>query len=414
MQRFDQLFFRRSRESWKGISAKELIGYLRPKSKDVLTWESLERLLAENRKLNIKFGIDPTASDIHLGHLVPIMLLRMFQRAGHKIHFIIGDFTARVGDPSGRETARKPLTPAQIKDNQKTYLSQVGRFFDVKKAKVYHNGDWLSEMNLAEWFSIIQQIPLADATQREDFRIRLKNNAGVSLAEAGYGVLMGIDSVKVKADVEVGGVDQLLNFQQCRLVMAIKGLREEVAMTTPILEGLSGDGKKMSKSLGNYIAVTASLRDKFGKVMSAPDSQVIDYFRFFADVQEIEIPNLKKFIAENPMEAKKQIATYLVALESGDLQTGERERADWERLFSKHEVRAEDAHVLPFRPAVSIFALLAESGRYESRSALRRLFQQKAVRRIRDGGTEEVLSEDSLAELSMLLRVGKKDYFRVQ
>jgi tyrosyl-tRNA synthetase len=414
MQRYDHLFFKRSQESWKDISPKEFLGFLQPKAKDVLTWNSLEKLLSSGRKLNIKFGIDPTASDIHLGHLVPIMILKAFQRAGHKIHFIIGDFTARVGDPSGRETARKPLTIAQIKENQKTYLKQISRFFDVKKIKTYHNGDWLSKMNLSEWFSIIQQVPLSDATQREDFRARLRNKAAVSVAEACYGILMAVDSVKVKADVEVGGVDQLLNFQQCRLVMKMKRLPEEAVITTPILEGLSGDGKKMSKSLGNYIAVTATASDKFGKVMSAPDSQVLDYFRFFADVHERDIPELEKFIADNPMEAKKQAASFLVALEAGEISEGDAQRANWERIFSKHEVRAEDAHVLPFRPDVSIFTLLAETGRFESRSAVRRLFAQKAVRQITDGGEEKILVEEDVASLGMFLRAGKKDYFRVQ
>jgi len=411
MKRWDEELFARSKESWKTISPSDFVGFLRPKLKDVVSWPELEARLKEGRKLSVKFGIDPTAKDVHLGHLVPIMVLRQFLKAGHKISLIIGDFTARVGDPSGRTSARKALSEKDIKENQKTYLSQIGKFIDIKKIKTSHNSQWLSKMDLSKWFSIIQQVPLTDATQREDFRERMKNESGVTLAEACYGVLMAADSLQVKADVEVGGVDQLLNFQQCRLVMNKMGFKPEVAVTTPILEGTSGDGRKMSKSFDNYIAATASPSEKFGKIMSIPDSQIEQYFSYFGDVAEKELAELRSFINKNPLEAKKQVACLLIAIGDGGMKVALSAREEWERIFSKHDISSQDCFALE---AGKAFDVLFASGKFESKSYLRRLFEQKAIRKIKKNKEEAVLGLEDAIESGDLVRAGKKDYFRAK
>ena len=411
-RRFDQLFFPRISESWEGIEAGEFIGFLQPKCQEIITAERLLTLLNEGRKLRVKFGIDPTASDIHIGHLVPMMLLKQFAKAGHHIDFIIGDFTALVGDPTERDTGRVPLTPEQIAINMRTFQDQVGRFIDLSRLKVHHNSGWLNPMTLQEVFAIFQRINLTEAVQREDFRKRMRNSQAVSLAEVCYGVLMGIDSTRLSTDVEIGGIDQLLNFQQCRKIMRDKNMEEEVALMVPLLEGTDGNGRKMSKSFGNTVPVTASLEDKFGKIMSIPDRLIFQYFCSFADVHQRELDDLKAFADSDPLEAKKQLATFLVALEAKDLSNGLKEREGFERKFSQRVITEEDCIQLNSDTGQNVFTLLASSGQFKSKSELRRLFEQKAVRLIADAG-ESILDISANVTQQCKLRVGKLRFFMI-
>lgn len=398
----------RSKESWDKISSEDFLGYLLPKAEQILTLDSLKEALLSGRKLSIKLGIDPTGKDIHLGHLVPIMVLRQFLRAGHKVHLIIGDFTAQVGDPSGRATSRKSLTQSDIKENQKTYISQIDRFIKTGKLKIHHNSDWLKKVKLNDFFGILERINLSEAMQRDDFRNRMKNGQGISLSEACYGILMAIDSVELKTDIEVGGVDQLLNFQQARQIMPMYGLKEEVAFTVPILEGTSGDGRKMSKSFDNYIAVTASPEEKFGKIMSIPDKLILSYFVSFADVHEKEIGELKEFISREPMEAKKQLATFIASLEFGDLKKGLEEREKFERKFSKDIISDEDCIEIKIKDGVSILEVLFETGQFESKGEIRRLFNENSARLLVD---DKILGLDYAPEKDAKIRVGKRKFF---
>ena len=410
MNRFDQKLSARIKESWTGMEANELVGFLTPKCQEILTSERLHQKLAGRQNLKVKFGIDPTASDIHIGHVVPIMLLRQFAKVGHHIDFIIGDFTARVGDPTARDTGRTPLDPMNISQNMETYTSQIGKYIDLWRLHIHHNAQWLNPMPLHEVFTIFQQINLSEAMQREDFRARMRNEQAVSLAEVCYGVLMGIDSVHLGTDIEVGGIDQLLNFQQCRKIMRQSNMEEEVILMTPILEGTSGDGRKMSKSYGNYIAVNAAYEDKFGGIMSIPDRLIAQYFRCFADIHQRELENLDAFIASNPMEAKKQLATIIVAMESKDIQDGLRERESFERRFSHKKVLNDDCIVLSMSQTGTVFDALSQSGRFNSRSELRRLFEQNAVRNVDDGTI--LTLETKTMELHGIIRVGKRRFFR--
>ena len=409
---FDQLFFPRISESWEGIEADEFVGFLHPKCQEIITAEKLLTLLGEGRKLRVKFGIDPTASDIHIGHLVPMMLLRQFAKASHHIDFIIGDFTALVGDPTERDTGRVPLTPEQIAINMRTFQDQVSRFVDLSCLEVHHNSEWLNPMTLQEVFAVFQRINLTEAVQREDFRKRMRNSQAVSLAEVCYGVLMGIDSIRLSTDVEIGGIDQLLNFQQCRKIMREKGMEEEVALMVPLLEGTDGGGRKMSKSFGNTVPVTASLEDKFGKIMSIPDRLIFQYFCSFADVHQRELDGLKAFVASDPLEAKKQLATFLVALEAKDLSQGLRERESFERKFSQRVITEEDCIQLTANVGQNLFALLAASEEFKSKGELRRLFEQNAVRLITDS-EESILDISANVTGSCKLRVGKLRFFKI-
>jgi tyrosyl-tRNA synthetase len=412
MNTFEERLFARIDESWNGISTADLLAYLKPKTKEVITEDGLRSLLDEKRPLRIKLGIDPTASDVHLGHIVPILVLRQFLQAGHHIDLIIGDFTARIGDPSGRDTARTPLTKEKIEENQKTYREQIGKYIDINKISIHTNGTWLTKLPLDKFFSVLQSLSLAQATQRDDFRARAKNEQAVSLAEVCYGVLMGIDSVELKTDIELGGIDQLLNLQQCRDVMVSFGMKPEVVFTTSLIEGTSGDGKKMSKSYGNSIPVNASLDDKFGKVMSIPDKLIADYFAAFTYIKADELNELKKFIADNPLEAKKVLATLIVAWETRDLAKARAERERFEKKFSERTITSEDMITVPFDAGSTVIDALNLSGQFKSRTELRRLFTDNAVRKLDD--EESVISLEEKAVDGLTLRAGKRRFFKLQ
>ena len=412
-KRYDELFIKRSKEPLKGISSSDFLELVRPKVEVALTWEDLKKKLERKKTLNVKLGIDPTGSELHLGHLVPVILLDLFARARHHIDLVIGDFTARVGDPSGRETSRQALTASEIEKNFSSYKDQIKKYIDVSKITLRRNSEWLENMNLGDFFAIIQRISLSDASQREDFRARTKNNQGVSLAEACYGVLMGLDSVSLLSDVELGGIDQLLNFGQCRSVQEISGMEKEAALTTPILEGTSGDGKKMSKSLDNYIALDSASSEKFGKIMSIPDELIVPYFKSFAIIREDEIPEIERLTNNNPLEAKKQLATFIASLGEEDLSQGEKERTLFEDTFSQGRVSEEKILELKGGLNTSLFDALNESGHFKSKSELRRLFSQNAVT-VRDGSGEKILKEtNTLGEISGIVRVGKRKFFKI-
>ena len=412
MKRFDQQFCTRISEPWDSIESDEFVGFLLPKCQEVITPERLRQKIVEQSVLKVKFGIDPTASEIHIGHVVPIMLLRQFAKAGHHIDFIIGDFTARVGDPTARDTGRTPLNPEQIVKNMQTYTSQIGKYIDLRVLHIHHNAEWLNPMTLQEIFAIFQQINLSEAMQREDFRARMRNEQAVSLAEVCYGVLMGIDSVHLGTHVEVGGIDQLLNFQQCRKIMRQSGMDEEVILMTPILEGTSGDGKKMSKSYGNYVAVNATHEEKFGKIMSIPDRLIGQYFRCFADVHKRELDELDIFITENPLEAKKQLATLIVALETKRIEDGLRERESFERKFSQKKIRDEDCVELAEDASTTILDALLKSSQFKSKGELRRLFEQQAVRSVSEDGEITLSPETVISQIHGVVRVGKRRFFQ--
>jgi tyrosyl-tRNA synthetase len=407
MKRYDELFAARSTESWEGIGSG-LATYLKAKSETVIPESGLEEKLSLGRPLSVKLGIDPTGADLHLGHLVPVMILKQFLRAGHKVDLIIGDFTARIGDPSGRETARTPLSAEEIERHAATYAAQIEPYIDVSRISVHRNSTWLSGMTLEDLFPILQTVSLSEAMQRDDFRARVKNEQAVTLAEATYGVLMGLDSVALKTDIEIGGLDQLLNFMQCREVMKTKGLVEEAVITAPILLGTTGDGRKMSKSFGNYVPLRTTDDDMFGKIMSAPDDRIVPYFTAFADVRLDEVPELMAFAASEPLEAKKQVATFIVSLASG-LEAGVAAREHFEKTFSKKEVTADDAVPVTYREGMTVFDALWETGDFESKTELRRLFTDGAVRTL---STDAVIAPDALcADVHDPIRVGKRRFY---
>jgi len=400
--------FERFFEDWTHLSDEHFLDYLKPKIDQIITLEELEKKLASNKRLKIKFGIDPTSADVHLGHALPIMVLRQFQKAGHEIHLIIGDFTAMIGDPSGRNDQRPPLNEKDIKNNFKTYLSQIGKFLDVKKTKNHRNSKWLSKRTVRDIISDLQRINLSEVLQRDDFRKRIEQGYALSVAELLYSYAQGVDSIVLEPDVEVGGRDQLLNFAHARKIMELHGQEPEIALTTPVLEGTSGDGRKMSKSLGNYVALNMSLEDTFGKIMSLPDSLLEQYYKAFADVKKSELPLLQELIAQDPLEAKKQLAQFLVSVEAKDFRIGEKEREKFENKFSKKEY--SDIPTLEVESGATIISVLEKSGELNSKSEIRRLFEGGGVRMVEP--EEKDLGPNDKVE-NGVLRVGKKKFFRI-
>ena len=406
MLRYDELLFNRFNEDWSNLPVDRMLSLLNVKKQTTLPATIDPSLL--NKKLNVKFGIDPTGADIHIGHLCPIFVLNIFLKFGHNIDFIIGDFTAKIGDPSGRNTERALITDEQIAANLATYTKQIAPYIDITKLNVHKNSQWLAKTSLAEFLSVLQRIKLSVATQREDFRNRIEN---VSLAEVNYAVLMGLDSVNLKSDVELGGVDQLLNFGQCRLVQEIYQQKPEIAFGTPILEGLSGDGRKMSKSFNNYIAVNSPAGDKFGKFMSLPDSLLLKYYQAYGYLYSEEIPELVKFIQENPLEAKKQLATYFVSIDGNNLEIGRKERENFERKFSKRELTDADFIKVTVASNTTLINAIAATGKFASNGEIKRLILAGAVT---DLDTKEKLNLSYILTRNVKIKVGKLNTFKIE
>ena len=362
--------------------------------------------LALGRPLRVKLGADPTAPDLHLGHSVALEKLRQFQECGHTAVLIIGDFTAMIGDPSGRSSTRPPLTREQILKNAETYTEQVFKILDRDKTEIVYNGEWFSKMTFSEVVRLNSRVTLQQMLQREDFKNRIEAGSEVRLHEIQYPIMQGWDSVMVRADVELGGTDQLFNLLVGRDLQKEEGQPPQVVMTMPLLEGLDGV-KKMSKSYGNYIGLSEPAAEIFGKVMSISDELMARYYLLL--LGETLAPDA------HPMESKKQLATRLVARYHTAAE-GDAARLDWETRFSKRDL--SHAELPLFTPGADqrLLALCAQAYAEcfqvtKSNADLRRLVEGKSVRL-----NEETLT-DPKSELSLtagdILRLDKKHAVRV-
>ncbi len=268
----------------------------------------------ENRPLIIKFGMDPTAPDLHLGHAVALKKIKEFMDAGHEIHLIVGDFTALIGDPSGRNTTRPPLTADEVKHNAETYVNQLSKIFDTSKIHIHYNNEWLGKMNFAEVLKLLSKATLSQMMQREDFRNRYENNVSIALHELIYPIIQGYDSVAIQSDIEFGGRDQLLNCLFGKTLQEGMGMQGQIVLTMPLLCGLDGH-IKMSKSKGNYIGLTEHPNDMFGKTMSIPDFLIPEWVELTTNwtaAQKADAIADFKNGTVNPMEIKKKIAFNIV------------------------------------------------------------------------------------------------------
>ncbi len=361
----------------------------------------LETSISEGKPLRVKAGFDPTSSDIHLGHTVLLNKLRLFQEMGHVVYFIVGDFTAKIGDPSGRNELRPLLSDDQIKENAKTYTDQAFQILDRNKTEVIFNSVWYKDLTLGDFLPLLRSYTIAQILERDDFSERLQNNLPLTLLELIYPLIQGFDSVKVKADIEIGGSDQKFNLIVGRRIQEYFGMKPQVVMTLPLLVGLDGV-QKMSKSLNNYIGVSEPPKEIFGKVMSISDELMYDYF---SKLTELEVEHVK---AMHPKDAKLLLAETLVGrLYSPEKGHTERER--FTQLFSKRELTDDVLEPMHVIQGSSLSTALLERGVVSSKNELRRLLQQKAV----SFNDEKIESENFIFINPGILKVGKKKFFRI-
>jgi tyrosyl-tRNA synthetase len=303
--------------------------------------DELRKKLQSGRPLRIKLGIDPTGFDVHLGHTVVLRKLRQFQDLGHQVVLIIGTATAAVGDPSGRDKSREALTPEHIEKNAETYLTQIAKVVDVTKAEVVRNGDWFNKFGFADMLKLLGQMTMQRMIERDDFEKRVAAGTPIYLHECLYPLMQGHDSVEVRADVELGGTEQLFNLMVGRDLQRNAGQEPQVCLTMPILRGLDGV-KKMGKSLGNYIGVGESAREQFGKAMSIPDDLMAEWFTLLTDRPPADIARLTSSDVDagqtliHPMQAKKTLACDVVSFYYGRTAAAGAQ-AEWEKQFSQRQ-----------------------------------------------------------------------------
>lgn len=352
---------------------------------DVIRREELAARLGAGRRLRVKLGIDPTASDIHLGFAVVLRKLRQFQDLGHLAVLIIGDFTARIGDPSGRSATRPPLTPEQVDRYAETYLEQVGRILDLRpgRIEVLRNADWLAGMDMADVLRLSARVTVARILERDDFSSRLQAGAPVALSELLYPLLQGSDSVEVGADVELGGTDQLFNCLMGRHLQEQAGQAPQVVMTLPLLEGTDGV-QKMSKSLGNVIGVAEPPAEQFGKLMSIPDALLPRYLALTTGWEPEQVEATLDALASgelHPAAAKRLLARTVVDCYHGP-GAGEAAEAEFDRVFRAHEPPSDVPQVaLPAGDLpIEVAPLLVRLGLAASKREARRLVTQGGVR----------------------------------
>ena len=366
-------------------------------------FDKLVLALSERRPLKVKFGMDPTAPDLHLGHALILRKLRQFQDLGHVIQPLIGDYTTRIGDPSGRNATRPPLDDAQIDANAKTYFTQVFKIVrdDPKTLDIHSNGEWLSKLSFADTIKLCAQVTVAQLTAREDFAKRLANQTPIAMHELLYPIMQGYDSIGLMCDIELGGTDQTFNCLMGRQLMQARDLVPQIVMTFPLLEGLDGVDK-MSKSKGNYIGITESAEQMFGKTMSIPDSIMPRWFDLLTMVPPQERPT-------HPMEAKKLLARTITAQFYGDAMAAEAQ-AGFETRFSKGELDESKIPVVVLKgESRALVDVLVELGFSASKSEARRLLEQGGVRVAGDVVKDGAL----IVPIKALIQVGKLKIARV-
>lgn len=389
-------------------TSKEQAAALARGTVEVISMAELAAKLALDRPLRIKLGMDPTAPDLHLGHSLTLKKLRDFQQAGHTVIFLVGDFTAMIGDPTGRSETRKPLSREQISQNAETYRSQAFKILDPGRTEVRFNSEWMNEMGVRRLIEIASGLSVARLLERDDFEQRLQNEEPLFLHELLYPLIQGYDSVALEADLEIGGTDQKFNMLVGRELQRQRGQAPQIVMTMQLLEGLDGV-RKMSKSLGNYVAITDQPEDMYGKLMSIPDSLMPRYYQLLTDTRAEQVAPIKAGKI-HPMEAKKRLAGMIVTEYYDDAAA---ERAQ-EYFEAKHQRREVPRDIQTYRIADELWIceLMKQLKFAPSTSEARRLVSQGAVRV--DGKTISDVNFRFVPGEHEVLEVGKRRVARIQ
>lgn len=379
--------------------------------------KKLEKSYKENKPLSIKFGADPTRPDLHLGHTVPLNKLRQFQKLGHKIQFLIGDFTAMIGDPTGRNETRPPLTREQIEENAKSYTEQVFKILDPAITEVVFNSQWFSKLTPVDFIKLTGQYTVARMLERDDFTKRFQNHIPISMHELLYPLCQGYDSVHLKSDVELGGTDQKFNLLVGRELQKSYGQSEQqIVITTPILEGLDGVNK-MSKSLDNYISVVDTPKDMFGKTMRVSDELMLRWYELLTDITPKELSQLKLDLQEkkkHPREVKVNLAKILISRFHSD-SAAQAAEDEFNRIFVQKGLPDEvpEFSVPTSAESIWICALMKNAGLAPSTSEAKRLIQGRAVEIDGTKVEDEQLKVALTAGVQMVIKAGKKKFVKV-
>lgn len=379
--------------------------------------QKLQQAKEENRKLIIKLGFDPTAPDLHLGHAVVLKKLKQFQDLGHQIVIIVGSFTARIGDPTGKNKARKPLSAEEVQHNAETYINQLSKVIDVEKTKIVFNSDWLDSLNFSEVIQLMSKVTVAQLIHRNDFSKRFSENSPIAMHELVYPILQGFDSVKIECDIEMGGTDQLFNCTMGRQLQETHQISPQIVMCMPLLKGLDGK-EKMSKSLNNIIGLTDEPNEMFGKTMSIPDALINEFIDLTTNFSNIEKQNLKLRISdgENPMNIKKIIAKNIIS------QYHNEESAEIAEQFFINQFQNKNFEEKVFEPIfieslfqnqskISLIELCHHLKNNESKSFIRRLIESGGIQ------INNVKITDSNVEIELLketkIKIGKRVFFEL-
>ena len=386
---------------------------------EIIVEEEMRALLRSGKKLRLKEGFDPSFPDIHLGHMVALRKLRQFQELGHQIVLIVADWTAQIGDPSGMSVTRPMLTMAQVKANAETYMQQFFKIVDKKKTEIRWQSEWFDKFTLTDIIQLTSKFTVAQFLARDDFSARFRDNRPIALTELLYPLLQAYDSVAIKADVEFGGTDQKFNFLVGRELQSIVGQPPQQCFMVPLLVGTDGS-HKMSKSLGNYIGVAEAPEQIYGKVMSVPDSLLLNYFELLTDVPDEELEQFKKGLDNatiNPMTLKKRLAREIIT-QLYDQKAAAEAEGHFERTVQRKEIPDEIAECrLSFRElcppnvevGIDLSKLLVSTGQAKSRSEANRLIAQGAVSIDGEKVTENIVEVKS----GCVVRAGKRRFARV-
>ncbi|MCJ7933070.1 MAG: tyrosine--tRNA ligase [Chryseobacterium sp.] len=379
--------------------------------------EKLKLAKEENRKLSVKLGFDPTAPDLHLGHAVVLKKLKQFQDLGHQIVIVVGSFTARIGDPTGKNKARKPLNAEEVKHNAQTYINQLSTIIDVKKTKILFNSDWLDALDFSEVIQLMSKVTVAQLMHRNDFNKRFTENTPIAMHELVYPILQGFDSVKIECDIEMGGTDQLFNCTMGRQLQEMHELPAQIVMCMPLLKGLDGK-EKMSKSLNNIIGLTDAPNEMFGKTMSIPDTLINEFIDLTTDFSAEEKTALKSKMenGENPMNIKKLIAKNIIA------QYHDEVSAESAEQFFTSQFQNKSFEEKTFEPVsltslnhcehtMSLTELCHQLKNDLSKSAVRRLIESGGIQ----VNTVKILAPDKEIELlpQTRIKIGKRAFFEL-
>ena len=399
------------------ISAQEQVRQIKHGVADLINEQDLvkkiEKSIKENKPLVVKLGLDPTAPDIHLGHTVPLRKLRLFQEFGHQVVIVIGGFTARIGDPTGKSVTRPPLTKEEVLKNAETYKTQIFKVLDPEKTMVRDNSEWLESMNFADVLRLASSYTVARMMERDDFSKRFKEGRPIGVHEFMYPLMQGQDSVALHADVEFGGTDQTFNLLMGRHLQELEGQEPQVVITMPLLEGLDGV-QKMSKSLGNYIGIDEEPKEMYGKAMSIPDELMMRYFMLVTDMPIEEQEDMAKRLESgelHPRDAKMQLARTIVRLYHGEEAALEAEE-EFKRVFQQRAMPTDIPEYAMDAPTEAIFVpqFCTDASLTASNGEARRSIKAGAFK----VNGEKYSEENITLEDGMILQVGKRKFLKIK